>query len=73
MGRPAGNQGVKQKAQDMPATFCALRGEADIEKNEGFWEGEKEGVGDYPFEKARVQSPVSCKVSCDHIFLWLEN
>lgn len=73
MGRPAGIQGVKQEAEDMPAAVCVLQSETGIEKSEGFWEGVKEGVGDSPFEKARGQRPVSCKVSCDHIYMRLDN
>jgi len=73
MGRPTGNQGVKQKAEDIPATICVSQGETDIEKCEVFWEEEKEGEEESAIERERVQSPVSCKVSCDHIYLWLEN
>jgi len=36
MGRPTGNQGVKQKAEDIPATICVSQGETDIEKCEVF-------------------------------------
>lgn len=73
IGRTTGSQVVKQKAKDMPVTMCVLHIETDTGKSEGFWEGEREGVGNSPSERARVQSPVSCKVSCDHISTCLES
>lgn len=62
MGRPAGIQGVKQEAEDMPAAVCVLQSETGIEKSEGFWEGVKEGVGDLKKQEAKGQFPVKSLV-----------
>lgn len=60
---------VLSRMQSTWLLLCEIR----TEKKWRFLRRRKEGVGDPAFESAPVQSPVSCKVFCDHIYLWLEN
>lgn len=68
-GRPTRNQGVKQKAEDMPVTICVLQGETNIyierEKKVKVSEKEKrKGWGTFPLkeQESKAQFPVKSLV-----------